>query len=400
MCLGGWIRGDELDYAEWARQAGDERWSYKGLLPYFRRSEHHFDPSADPEQHGFDGPMHTSSVSSSGRRYPLRETVLEAWKRLGLQEIPDANNGAPQGVAELVENRRDGLRQLASDVYPLKGAEIMTETMVSRVLMNDNDESGKAASGVELADGRQLHLKVGGEVLLCGGAYRSPQVLMLSGIGDSSILQQHEIPQQVDLAAVGQNLHDHSMVFRYWKLRHPEKGLAMGSARFADPAYEKGNPVDWLATMAVPHSGLKAAIAKDEHNSVADDDHVLLKGPRSHLEMNVLYAAFGAEQIGLDIPVDGTAIMSYCLACLPSSRGSISLGSKNPFDPPVIDPNYCATEADRFVMREGWRVMSRLLLETQKERIWLPMKFFLMVTDVFLRMLPTTTLMPGSKSVL
>ncbi|KAG7006551.1 hypothetical protein G7Y79_00014g037260 [Physcia stellaris] len=96
---GGWIRGDQLDYAEWARQVSDERWSYEGLLPYFRRSEHHFDPDADPERHGFEGPMHT--VSSSGRRYALRDTVLKAWKHIGLKEIPDANNGAPQGVAEV-----------------------------------------------------------------------------------------------------------------------------------------------------------------------------------------------------------------------------------------------------------------------------------------------------------
>ncbi|KAL8716827.1 MAG: hypothetical protein Q9225_005877 [Loekoesia sp. 1 TL-2023] len=342
---GGWIRGDALDYAEWARQVADDRWSYQGLLPYFRRSEHHFDPNADREQHGFQGPMHTSS------------------KHLGLKEIPDANNGAPQGVAELVENRRDGLRQITSVAYPLNGAHIMTETFVARIILSDS-ELGKVATGVELADGRQLSVKASGEVLLCGGAYRSPQVLMLSGIGDRNILARHSIPLQVDLPSVGQNFHDHQMVFRYWKLRHPEKGLAMGSPKFADPAFERGNPIDWLATTTVPKAGLKAAIATDERNTVVDDTHALLKGPRSHLEMNVLYAAFGAELIGLEIPIDGTSIMSYCIACLPSSRGSITLGSQDPTAPPVIDPNYYATEADRYVLREGWRVMSRLMLES------------------------------------
>ena len=70
------MRGDTFDYDEWARQASDDRWTYEGLLPYFRRSKHHFDSSAEQEQHGFNGPMHTASVSSSGRRYPLRDTVL------------------------------------------------------------------------------------------------------------------------------------------------------------------------------------------------------------------------------------------------------------------------------------------------------------------------------------
>ncbi|KAK4691158.1 hypothetical protein P7C71_g5782, partial [Lecanoromycetidae sp. Uapishka_2] len=299
---GGWIRGDSLDYDEWAQQAGDDRWTYNGLLPYFRRSEHHYDPNADPKQHGFEGPMFTSSVTTSGRKYPLRDTILKAWKSLGLKEIADANNGHPQGIAELIENRRDGLRQLTSVVYPLTRAQIMTETMVHRILLNDGKQ-GKVASGVELADGRRLYVKAGGEVLLCGGAYRSPQVLMLSGIGDKVELAKHGIPQQVDLPGVGKNFHDHQMIFRYWKLRHPEKGLAMGSPAFADPAFEGGNPADWLATMTVPQEGLKAAI-------------------------------------------------------------TITLESKDPMAAPVIDPNYCATEADRFVMREGWRVQSRLMLES------------------------------------
>ena len=116
-----------------ARQASDDRWSYQGLLPYFRRSEHHFNHDDDPEQHGFDGPMHTASVSSSGRRFPLRDTILKAWSRLGLEKVPDANNGEPLGIAELVENRRDGLRQLTSTVYPLKGVQVMTNTLVHRI---------------------------------------------------------------------------------------------------------------------------------------------------------------------------------------------------------------------------------------------------------------------------
>ena len=356
------MRGDTLDYDEWARQASDDRWTYKSLLPYFRRSEHHFDSSAESEQHGFDGPMHTVSVSASGRNYPLRETILEAWLNLGLDEIADANNGTPLGIAELVENRRDGLRQLTSTVYSLKGVHVMTNTLVGKILLS-HDGQGTTATGVELEDKRQFHLKAGGEVILSAGAYRSPQLLMLSGIGDPEVLMQHNILTQVYSPDVGKNLHDHLILFRYWKLRYPEKGLAMGSPAFADPAFERGNPLDWVVTMPVPLEGLKAAIEADEGNAV-DDEHSLVKGPRCHLEMNVLYAAFGGEQIGLQIPIDGTSIMTYCMPCLPTSRGTVSLESIDPAKPPIIDPNYYATKADHFVMREGWRTMSRLMLET------------------------------------
>ncbi|MCJ1314524.1 hypothetical protein MMC25_008206 [Agyrium rufum] len=359
---GGWIRGGALDYDQWAREVGDDRWSYKGQLPYFRRSEHHYDPSGDPEQHGFDGPMYTSSVTSSGRKYPGRQQTLEMWKGIGLKHIEDANDGNPQGVAELVENRHNGLRQLTNVVYPLKGVRVMTETFVRKVILTE--QSGKkVATGVELTDGKTVHVKDGGEVILSGGAYRSPQLLLLSGIGDAKELQTHDIPLQVDLPEVGKNFHDHMMIFRYWKLRHPEKGLAMGSPGFADPTFANGNPADWLATMPIPMAGLKAALEKDEGKAI-DDSHPLIKGPRSHLEMDCLYAAFGAEQIGLQIPIDGTSIMTYCLATLPTSKGFISLISGKPSDPPIIDPNYCATAADRHVMREGWRVMSRLMFET------------------------------------
>lgn len=233
--------------------------------------------------------MHTSSVMVSGRKYPLRDNILHAWKSLGLKEIEDANNGFPQGIAELVENRRDGLRQLTNQVYPLRGIHTLTKTMVGRIILSEG-QGGKVATGVELTDGRQFRVKSAGEVLLCAGAYRSPQVLMLSGIGSKEELAKHNILQQIDGPWVGRNFHDHQMIFRYWKLRHPEKGLAMGSPALMDPVFQRGNPADWLATMTVPAAGMQAAVAKDQESSKVDHGHILLEGARSHLESNVLYA--------------------------------------------------------------------------------------------------------------
>ena len=140
----------------------------------------------------------------------------------------------------------------------------------------------------------------------------------------------------------------------------------MGSPGFTDPAFQKGNPADWLATMTVLEDGYKAALEKDEGTETVSPEHPQLQGLRSHLEMNVLYAAFGAEQIGFEIPIDGTATMSCYMACLPTSRGSIRLQSNDPQAAPVIDPNFNVTQADRFVMRERWRVESRLMLETNE----------------------------------
>ncbi|KAL9586042.1 MAG: hypothetical protein Q9203_003999 [Teloschistes exilis] len=307
-----------------------------GLLPFFRRGEDHFEPNADPNHHGFQRPMHTSSVKSSGRHYPLRDTIHNAWRSIGLEQVPDANNGAPQGVVELVENRHDdGLRQLTSDAYLQPGAQIMTETYVARITLGDK-KLGKVVTGVRLTDGRRLSIKESGEVLLCGGAYRSPQKL--------------HVPD------MGHNPHDYKMIFRYWKLRHSEQGLAMDSSKFADPAFEKGNHMDWLATMTVRENGLQAAIATDARNNLDDKTHASLQGGT--------LAPRDGWIIGLEIPVDGTSIVSDCMACLPSSRSSITISSKDPTAAPIIDPNYYATETDRHFMRQSWRTISRLMLET------------------------------------
>jgi choline dehydrogenase-like flavoprotein len=277
---------------------------------------------------------------------------------LGIPHIHDLNDGRPQGISDLVENWRDGKRQMAQSVYPLEGVRILTSTFVRRILF-DNE---KTAIGVELATGETIYLKDGGQVIVSVGAYRTPQVLMLSGIGDASYLSQHNIPVTIDLPDVGQNLHDHLMMRRFWKLRQPERGLAVGSPLFGGPNYDKGGPTDFMARAPIPSEALKAAIEKDE--GPLSDDHSLLGGPRTHLEMLLMYIAYGTEEQGLRVPIDGNSITTFWMGCLPTSRGSITLASTNPADNPIIDPNYYATETVRHVMREGFRMQSRLMFET------------------------------------
>jgi choline dehydrogenase-like flavoprotein len=176
------------------------------MLPYFKKTETHHTTSHGEEQHGFNGPMQTNTHTSACRKYPLRVLVKQAWEEIGVREIADINAGSPLGMGELVDNRRDGLRQPASSVYPLSGVQVLTETLVQRIVIEER-VGRKVATGVELADGRMLVAKK--EVILSAGAYRTPQVLMLSGIGENEELSQHGIKQVVDLPDVGRNLHDH-----------------------------------------------------------------------------------------------------------------------------------------------------------------------------------------------
>lgn len=146
------------------------------------------------------------------------------------------NSGDPNGVAQLVENWHDASRQHAAICYDIKSIHLMMNTVVQRVLLE-----GNKATGVELINGDCL--KASREVIVSCGALRTPQLLMLSGIGPRAELSKHNIKQVADLP-VGQHLHDHGSVHIIWKLKNPEKGYAFGSPAFNKPEYATGNPMD------------------------------------------------------------------------------------------------------------------------------------------------------------
>ncbi|TVY17340.1 putative GMC-type oxidoreductase [Lachnellula arida] len=354
---GGWIRGDAKDYDYWAKIVNNPRWSYSGFLPYFIKTEHHHDPSADPTQHGFKGPIHTQTALTTGRHYPLREPAKVAFAAIGINEIRDANSGSPQGLAQCTEAWNNGKRQLASEVYPLDSVNVLTETMVERVLIEDKDGE-KIAVAVQLADGRIL--QASREVILCAGAYRTPQVLLLSGIGSNEELTKHGIQQVIDLPDVGKNLHDHFAVSQYWKLHAPGGGLAFGDPKFNTPAYSLGLPFDWVATETVPAVGLKDALLVDAQHA---DDMDMQLNQRSHLELYLVYAGASAKPV---VTLDGSHVMTSVVMLLPTSRGQVTISSTNPNDNPVIDNNYYATEHDRYVMRIGLKKIGKMLHETRE----------------------------------
>jgi len=182
-------------------QSRQRCWTYDALLPYFRNTEICHNPRYDPHQHGYKGPISTISVSANdkGRQYPLRDTIRQAWTELGLGFVSDANTGNPLGVSELVESWRDGKRQLPSNAYDMSMVSIIADTLVSKILIRDISGS-KTATGVVLSDGRILSARR--EAIISSGAYRTPQMLILPGIGPSATLEKHGIPLHVHLPDV------------------------------------------------------------------------------------------------------------------------------------------------------------------------------------------------------
>ncbi|RYC59742.1 hypothetical protein CHU98_g6481 [Xylaria longipes] len=341
---GGWLRADSADYNEWAKIVGDKRWSHEGLKPWFRKTEHFYDLDANTDEHGFDGPMYVTSVSaaeSGARKYPLREPVRQGWNELGVLPNLEKRHGTIGGLTEMWENARDGMRQPSNVVYPLDNVEVFTNTAVHKVTFTDS-----TADGVVLDDGRKIAARK--EVIICAGAYGTPQVLMRSGVGPSSILIEHGIPIVHEAPNVGNNLHDHFAIYLAFRVRDPSLGYAMGSAAWQNPALFKGLSWDWVVSAPLP-----AEIGK-KHNIEAKEQG------RNLYEVITLYLAPGIP----GIPLDGTHIATSTMLLLPTSRGKVSIQSGNTNDPPRIQPNYFDTPLDRDTLIHATRQTLKLMLAT------------------------------------
>ncbi|KAF2462573.1 choline dehydrogenase [Lindgomyces ingoldianus] len=325
--FGGWLQGDAHDYDHWGEAVGDERWSYRGMKPWLDKVEQRFG---------------AASISSDPRRkYPLRNTVENAWKELGVQRT-DGEIGSMTGLAELKENSRDGLRQPSYAAYPLKSVTVFTDVTVRRVTF-----IGKKATGVELGDSRIV--KASKEVIICAGAYRTPQILMLSGIGAPEIISTHSIPLVHAAPGVGNNLFDHFAIYMAFRLSDPSQSLALGSPGWTHPSLFKGLPYDWVASERVPEEWLEK---HTEHSELRT---------RNLFEVLVVYVTPGIP----GIPVDGTHIATSTMLLLPTSRGTVSLSSSSPNDPPKIQPNYLSTELDREVLMYAARRTLTVMLGTE-----------------------------------
>lgn len=245
------------------------------------------------------------------------------------------------------------------DAYDLTGVHILTETLVQRVVIEIRNGEN-VATGVQLADGKGTIISAMKEVILSAGAYRSPQVLMLSGIGPKLELASHGITQIVDAPEVGRNFHDHFSQTLWWKLRHPEPGQSVGTPLWTDPAYFLGKPVDWVVFSQAPSEQLVPALAQEP------ESHEHLLDPECcHTETLVVYVPTG-KLTGYELPMDGTFISSCVLGIMPISRGRITLASTDAKDDPVNDPNFYASEVDRVMLRHGIRQVVKLFLGTSE----------------------------------
>jgi choline dehydrogenase len=208
-----YMRGHPLDYDRWNDERGLDGWSYADCLPYFRAGE--TSERGESEWRGGSGPL---GVSKAKLENPLFDAFLEAGESAGQGVSEDLNAFQPEGVARLDSTTRDG-RRCSAAVAHLKPAlsrpnlQLVTQTLVESIILD-----GKRARGVRLRyRGESRTVQAAREVILACGAIKSPQVLMLSGIGPAAELARHGITLRHELPGVGQDLQDHLKIHCTWE---------------------------------------------------------------------------------------------------------------------------------------------------------------------------------------
>jgi choline dehydrogenase len=328
-----YIRGARADYDGW-RDAGCTGWGYDDVLPYFLRSE---DNSRGASAfHGVGGPL---PVTDQRDPSPLSADYLEACEQAGLARNPDFNGAAQEGVGMYQVNQRKGQRMSAAaaflrPVLKRPNLEVRTFAHATKVVV----EGGRAV-GVEVDfAGRREVFRAGREVLLCGGAVNTPQLLLLSGIGPADELRDLGIPVVVDAPRVGKGMQDHLAVSAVYSANAPVSYFGADKKAGVVLRYLLARKGPFTSNIAESGGFVRT------RSGLAGPDLQLLFGP-------AMFMAHGLE----DAPGHGFSLGPYLLT--PQSRGSITLRTPDPLAKPVVRANYLSEKADLDVLVEGMRLM-------------------------------------------
>jgi choline dehydrogenase-like flavoprotein len=336
-----YLRGQPEDYDAWAA-AGASGWSFREVLPYFLRSENNVDFGGP--FHGKGGPMTVSSIRMVN---PLNAIYRAAAESVGIPYCEDFNVPRAQGVGIRQGAIKDGRRVTSATAFLRPAAKranlhVMTETLALRVLI----EKGRAR-GVEVRRGGEARrIQAAREVILAGGAYGSPALLMLSGVGDPENLRDVGVPVVLDRPQVGKDLHDHV--------------AAQIKVRTQDP---RPYGVSWKTLHRGAWNVLEYAFARrGPLASHVFESHIVLKSrpeePRPDLQMPFWTMLPNANLF--PIPFGHGYAISVVNNC-PESRGSVRLASRDPLVAPIIDPNLYGVAADMEPIVRGVRIARSIL---------------------------------------
>jgi len=351
-----YIRGQARDYDRWAEITGDDAWSWSNCLPDFMRHEDH---------HGLDDGDHTDSsreqfhghggewrVERQRLKWQVLEDFAAAAVQAGVPRTKDFNRGDNEGVDYFEVNQRAGWRWNTSKAFLRHASKrpnltVWHSTQVLRLEMNTDGEQPRC-TGVRVAgarSGSETLALASREVILSAGSIGSPQLLQLSGIGPSDLLQEMNIPIVADLPGVGENLQDHLQIRSVYKVSN---ALTLNTM---------ANSLTGKARI-----GLEYLLKRSGPMSMAPSQ--LCAFTRSSEEYEYANIQYHVQPLSLDAfgqPLHSFPAITASVCNLnPTSRGTVRIRSNNPFEAPAIAPNYLSTTEDRKVAADSLRVTRRI----------------------------------------
>lgn len=337
------LRGNPRDYDDWAELEGCTGWSFADCLPYFKKFED-CDRPADAFR-GRGGPVGVQAQQSLN---PLNAAFLEAGQQAGHHLVDDMNGFRQEGVGRFEMSVKGGYRSTSARAFlhtqrRPEGLTVRTKAKALRVLL-ENDR----AVGIECAVGNEIRIaRASKEVILSTGTFGTPQLLMLSGIGPEAHLRGLGLPVHLNAPMVGENLHDHLEAHVQVETDKP-----VSLNRYLQPHLMVWAGLQWF--------GWKGGVAAVNQchvgaflRSAADVTH-------PDIQFHFFPILFGPNWIP-DPMKNGYRLGAGPMR--PESRGTVRLASSDPAAAPLIDPNYLATDHDRFVMREGVKRGRELLAQ-------------------------------------
>lgn len=337
-----YVRGNKFDYDNWAA-LGNEGWAYQDVLPYFKKSEGNEDYS--DEYHHSNGPL---SVSNPTDPSNLNDMFIRACAAHDIPFVDDFNAAKQEGAFYYQRTIKNGERCSAAKAFLTPNLSrpnltVITHAVTEKVLFAD-----KKAIGVRYRKDKQtVDIKSNKEVLLSAGAFGSPQILMLSGVGDAAHLSDKGISTLHDLAGVGQNLQDHIDYVQTYRVSSKEDtfgvslsgGIKLIKAIFQWRKTRTGKVTSTLAESGAffhTKEGLEAPDAQLVFVPGIVDDH--------------------ARKLNM-----GHGYSCHITVCRPESRGEVKLNSADPNDTLLIDPNFLGDEKDLETILAGAIKMQAIL---------------------------------------
>ncbi|KAB8037063.1 choline dehydrogenase [Silvanigrella paludirubra] len=336
-----YIRGNPLDYQKWANQKGLEDWNYQHCLPYFNRAETRM--IGANEYHGFNGPLMLETASCEN---PLFQSFFEAVQQAGYPLTDDVNGYCQEGFGRFDRNINRGRRLSAARAYyhPIKkkrpNLHLKTRALTTKILFD-----GKKAIGVEYQKFGITHKVYAGEIICCGGAINSPQLLQLSGIGNATELRSHGIKVTENLPGVGENLQDHLEVYVQHACKLPVSMY---------PALKWWNKPKIGFQWLFQRKGAAATNHFEAGGFIRSNNEVTYPNIQFHfLPLAVRYDGSS--------PSNGHGYQVHIGPMNSDARGHVKIRSSNPKEYPSLKFNYLSTEQDRREWIEAVRCARKIL---------------------------------------